>query len=249
MTCVNCGGTIEEGRRDRAPVEAKYCLKCRAERRRRAKLKYNWLPQHDTYMLDHYYGGLHQRGRVIKELMRQTGFPRWYVKRQAQRLGLTMHPDRRQWTQDELDTLDKLLGKLSAGTIAKRLKRTETSVVMKIKAIGHSRRVTEGYGIRDLELCLGEDRHKIEKWIAAGWLHDGAKGSQRHNGNGHDHHRFNEKQILNFVKSHPQEINLGKVDQMWFLDMVLLRGTELRSSCVVSKSKGNGNEEAETTLW
>jgi len=31
MTCVNCGGTIEEGRRDRAPVEAKFCLKCRAQ--------------------------------------------------------------------------------------------------------------------------------------------------------------------------------------------------------------------------
>jgi hypothetical protein len=33
----------------------------------------------------------------------------------------------------------KLLGKVSATTIAKRLKRTETSVVMKVKSIGHSR--------------------------------------------------------------------------------------------------------------
>jgi hypothetical protein len=139
MTCLSCTSTIEEGRRDRSPIEAKYCLKCRADRRRRAKLKYNWLPQHDTYMRAHYHGGLHQRGRVIKELARQTGFPRWYIKRQAQRLGLTMHPDRRSWTPLELDTLDKLRGKVSAGTIATRLKRTETSVVMKIKAIEHSR--------------------------------------------------------------------------------------------------------------
>lgn len=242
MTCVNCGDTIEEGRRDRAPIEAKYCLKCRAERRRRAKLKYNWLPQHDAYMLVHYHGGLHQRGRVIRELMRQTGFPRWYVKRQAQRLGLTMHPDRRPWTDQELDTLDKLLGKVSAATIAERLKRTETSVVMKIKALGHSRRVSEGYTIRDLELCLGEDHHKIQKWIAAGWLHNGLHGTRANNGNGDEVHHFSEKQILNFIKAHPQEISLGKVDQMWFLDLVLLRGgalTEIMASNIISNTGRN----------
>ena len=230
MTCLNCGGTIEEGRKDRAPIEAKYCLKCRAERRRRARLKYNWLPQHEAYMRAHYHGGLHQRGAVIKEMARQTGFPRWYVKRQAQRLGLTMHPDRRPWTHDDLDTLDKLLGKVSAATIAKRLRRTETSVVMKVKALGHSRRITEGYAIRDLELCLGEDHRKIQKWVENGLLRDGFQGRRQHNGNGHDIHRFLEKDILNFIKCHAQEINLGKVDPIWFLDLVLLRGTEIRGN-------------------
>ena len=34
------------------------------------------------------------------------------------------------------------------------------------------------------------------------------------------------KDILNFIKRHPQEINLGKVDQTWFLDLVLLKGRE-----------------------
>ena len=191
-------------------------------------LKYNWLLQHDAYMRAHYHGGLHQRGRVIKQLARQTGFPRWYIKRQARRLGLTMHSDRRPWMQQELHTLDKLLGKVSAATIAKRLKRTETSVVMKIKALGHSRRVTEGYTIRDLELCLGEDHHKIQKWIANGWLRNGQQGPHRHKGNGCDIHRLLEKDIIDFIKKHPQEINLGKVDQLWFLDLVILRGCEFR---------------------
>jgi len=213
MFCQQCGRKIEEGRNSRAPVLAKFCLKCRSERRRRHSLKYIWLPQHDAYMRTHCYGGLHQRGRVISVLMRQTSFPRWYIKRQARRLGLTMHPDRRPWTQEELDTLDKLPGKVSAATIAKRLKRTETAVVMKVKALGHSRRVTEGYTMRDLEECLGEDHHKIQKWIANGLLRDHT-GTKRHNGNGHKTHRFREKDILNFIKYHPQEVNLGKVDQM-----------------------------------
>ncbi len=32
------------------------------------------------------------------------------------------------------------------------------------------------------------------------------------------------------IKHHPQEINLGKVDQMWFLDVVLLKGAELHET-------------------
>ncbi len=64
------------------------------------------------------------------------GNPFGRATRQAQRLGSTLHPDRRPCAPQELD---KLLGKVSP--MAKRLKRSETSVVMKIKAIGHSRRV------------------------------------------------------------------------------------------------------------
>lgn len=141
-----------------------------------------------------------------------------------------MHPDHHPWTKEELETLERLLSKVSAATITKRLKRTETSVVMKIKALSHSRRVSEGYTMHDLEECLGEDHHKIQKWIPNGWLRDRRQGNQRHDGNGHDIHRFREKDILAFIKQHPQEINLGKVSQLWFLDLVLLRGKELRES-------------------
>jgi len=47
-----------------------------------------------------------------------------------------MHTDQRAWTPNELVILERLLGKVSATTIAKKLKRTEASVVMKIKAWG-----------------------------------------------------------------------------------------------------------------
>jgi hypothetical protein len=212
------------------------------ERRRRQNLKYAWLPQHDAYLRAHYYGGLHQRGRVIRELASQTGFPRWYIKRQARRLGLAMSQHRHPWTQEELDSLDRLLGKVSAATIAKRLKRTETSVVMKIKALGHSRRVSDGYTMRDLEECLGEDHHKIQKWIGKSWLRDRLQGTRRHDGNGNDIHRFREKDILAFIKQHPQEICLGKLDQTWFLDLVLLRGAELLGGARSHRTEDEGED-------
>jgi len=235
LKCHDCGSNIEEGRKDRAPVAARFCLKCRSGRRRRHSLKYHWLPQHEAYMRAHYHGGLHQRGRAIKELARKTGFPRWFIKRQARRLGLALHQDRRPWTEQDLDLLDRLIGKVSAGTIANRLKRTETSVVMKIKALRHSRRVSEGYTMRDLENCLGEDHHKIQKWVPNGWL-DRLQGTNRHNGNGHDIHRFRETDILDFVKKHPMEVSLGKIDQTWFLDLVRLKGTELHENHLQAKA-------------
>lgn len=46
-----------------------------------------------------------------------------------------MQPDRRPCAREELETLDRLMGKVSVVTIAKRLKRTETSVEMKINAL------------------------------------------------------------------------------------------------------------------
>ncbi len=231
MKCVICGKPIEEGRiHGQPPRLAKYCLKCRAERRRRAGVKYTWLPEHDAYLKAHYFGGLNRRFQVLTRVVRMTGLPRWYIKRQAARLGLTMKMDRRSWTQAELDRLEKLVGRVSSATIAKRLHRPESSVVNKLKRMGTSRRVRDGYTMRELELCLGEDHHKIAAWIKNGWMQDRLQGTHRHNGNSNDIHRIREKDILDFIKDHPQEINLGKVDQTWFLDLVLLKGTEVRQA-------------------
>ena len=72
----------------------------------------------------------------------------------------------------------------------------------------------------------GEDHHKIQRWVADGWLRDRLQGTRRHDGNGRDIHRFREKDILGFIRQHPLEINLGRVDAVWFLDMILLKGRE-----------------------
>jgi hypothetical protein len=163
-------------------------------------------------------------------MVRLTGTPRWYIKRQAARLGLTMHMDRRPWTHAEMKVIEKLVGRVSSATIAKRLGRPESSVVNKLKRMGTSRRVRDGYTMRELELCLGEDHRKVIGWIKSGWLQDRLQGTRRHDGNGNDIHRIREKDLLHFIKNYPQEINLGKVDQTWFLDLVLLKGREVHEA-------------------
>lgn len=187
MTCIVCGGPIEEGRRHgQPPSEAKYCLKCRAERLRdrRTISKYVWLPEYEQLLRAQYYGGRVRRFRVLNRLTRLTGLPRWYLKRQAARLGLTMHRDRKPWTMNDVDLLERLAGCVSTAAIARRLHRPENSVIAKLKRLRISRRVREGYTMRDLELCVGEGHHKIMQWIAVGWLRDHLQGTRRHAGNG-----------------------------------------------------------------
>ncbi|MBI3664345.1 MAG: hypothetical protein HY234_15015 [Acidobacteria bacterium] len=139
MICAVCGQPIEEGCQNGLPPrEAKYCLKCRAERRRRAKLKYVWRPEYGAYLRAHYFGGLKRRFRVLSQMVRMTGLPRWYIKRQAGRLGLTMHMDRRPWTEAEMRLLVGMVGLVSTATIAKRLQRPESSVVNKLKLCGRA---------------------------------------------------------------------------------------------------------------
>jgi DNA-binding CsgD family transcriptional regulator len=177
-------------------------------------------------------------------MIRLTGLPRWYIKRQAARLGLTMHTDRRPWTRAELDVLEHLVGCVSSATIAKRLGRAESSVVNKLKRMQTSRRLRNGYTMRDLEMCLGEDHHKIAGWIKNGWLQDHLQGTLRHDGNGNDIHRIREEDILNFVRNHPQEINLGKVDQTWFLDLVLLKGRDAHQAKRIRSAAATDDEVA-----
>ena len=110
--------------------------------------------------------------------------------------------------------------------------------------MGTSRRVRDGYTMRDLELCLGEDHHKIAGWIKNGWLEDRLQGTCRHNGNGNDIHRIREKDIFNFIRNHPREINLGKVDQTWFLDLVLLRGREVPEAKLTRDGNAEQNDAA-----
>lgn len=159
-------------------------LTCGTNRPRGIRPKYSWRPEYDAYLKAQYFGGLNRRFRVLNRMIRLTGLPRWYIKRQAARLGLTMHMDRKPWTRAELDVLNDLVGRVSVTTIAKRLRRPISSVTNKLKRLQISRRVRNGYTMRDLELCLGEDHHKLSGWIKNGWLRDRLQGTRRHDGNG-----------------------------------------------------------------
>ncbi len=155
MTAVMSGQGIDEAQlQNQLAREPKQCLKCGADHGRSAKPKCTWRPEYDAYLKAQYFGGLNRRFRVLNRMICLTGLPRWYIKRQAARLGLTMHMDRRPWTCAELGVLEDLVGRVSAVTIAKKLHRPVSSVVNTCKRMRISRRVRNGYTMRDLEMFL-----------------------------------------------------------------------------------------------
>jgi transposase len=104
--------------------------------------------------------------------------------------------------------------------IAKQLRRSHTSVVLKLKRMKISRRFREGYTIRELELCFGTDHHVIERWVREGRLTIQKRGTERER----DAWMVNDEQILAFVRDHPLAFRLDKVEQTWFMDLITSGG-------------------------
>ncbi|MGH7744929.1 MAG: hypothetical protein ACREQ5_09015 [Candidatus Dormibacteria bacterium] len=199
-----------------------------------SKRKHAWRSEYDAYLTDHYFGGVQRRNKILSQMVRLAGVPRRYAKRQAARLGLTMQTDRRPWNAAEMSLLEQLVWHFSSAVIAKRLRRPESSVVNKLRRLGTSRRVRDGYTIRDLELCFGENHQKIARWISNGWLPDRIRATEKQD-HGKNTHRIYEKDILTFIRRYPQEINLAKVDQLWFLDLFLSKGQEVPAAKLCRK--------------
>ena len=60
----------------------------------------------------------------------------------------------------------------------------------------------------------------MTRWIARGRLEADSRGAawgKRQNG---DSYLIREKDVRRFVLEHPSDIDLRKVDQLWFLDML-----------------------------
>src|SRR2546428_14156779 len=104
MNGVTCGEPLDGKQQQVQPSHiAQYSSACREKRDRFTKAKYVWREEYDAYLRTHYFGGLNRRFQVLNRMIRLTGLPRWYIKRQAARLGLTLHMDRKPWTASEMN--------------------------------------------------------------------------------------------------------------------------------------------------
>jgi hypothetical protein len=102
------------------------------------------------------------RGRPA-EIAAVFVWPVWVIKKRAAALGLSYPVDRKDWTAEETNFLLDHAGTRTSHWISKQLKRSETSVVLKFKRMKISRRVSDGYTLRELELCFGVDHRSIER--------------------------------------------------------------------------------------
>lgn len=219
--CSDCGNEFQAARKD---SPARFCRRCAfSPRRKRSKPpKYLWTSERDAIVRARYDGKV--KGRA-SEIAAELGFPDWAVKKRAAHLGVCYHVDRNDWTKEEERFLLDWAGDRDAAWIAKKLGRPLASVVLKFKRMKISRRVRKDtYTMTELQLCFGTDHHVIQRWIREGKLQVRKRGTARLPQQGGDTYDVRESDILAFIQSHPMAFRLDKVDQVWFLDLMLAGG-------------------------
>jgi len=209
LRCEACGQEFR-GRAGRL-----YCLGCSKLSAARRRSKYPITVEVKALLQARYDTRI--PGRVA-EIAAQLGWPAWMVKRAARLLGLT-HPapaGRRNWTLAEVAVLEKWQGLRSAKWIAERLARTETSVIVKMKRLGLSRRVRNGYSLGDVAKLFGVDIHTVSRWVKLGYLTVKAQGTARRR----DIRRASREALLAFLADHRHEYRLDKVEQGALLELL-----------------------------
>jgi hypothetical protein len=192
---------------------ASMCPECRVKVRVKKPI-YVWTPERDA-ILKARYDSRKGRAQELADLFR---WPKWVISKRVQYLGLSVPPpSRNPWTKQETEFLLQWASRRSLKWISRRLKRSETVVGLKFKRMQISRAVHEGYTLRDLELCFGMDHHYIDRWIRERKL----KVRHRDTNNENQPLQVSDEAVLEFIKKYPTAFRLDRVDQLWFLDLVL----------------------------
>ena len=185
--------------------------------------KYVFTDQVDQLIREVYLNHRNAKTRPgIRLLSKKVGMPHWALKKRARELGLVRTKEL-PWSEAEL------------GTLARYAWMSDERIRLKLKAAGHSRTVTgihlklkrmrfkhDGsfYSAYSLAQALGIDPHAVTRWIKGGHLKAKRRGTARTERQNGDIYLIHEKDVRRFILEHPTEIDLRKVDQLWFLDVL-----------------------------
>ncbi|MGE0363031.1 MAG: hypothetical protein AB7R67_20120 [Vicinamibacterales bacterium] len=212
MSCCSVCG-VDTGKRF-----ARYCDEHRWPRRGK-RPRYPLTPERRAYLLEHYDAtDLGKAARIASTL----AVPRWRVTRWAQELGLAVEARRRapDWTPADDAFLEEHLGRRHVHWIATRLNRSTTAVVVRSKRLAISRRAArEWWTATQVALGFGVDPSTVARWIRQGKLAATPFGEDHED----RHHAYQvwPADVVRFIADHQAAFSLAKVDQLWFLDLVL----------------------------
>jgi hypothetical protein len=127
-------------------------------------------------------------------------------------MGLSFN--RREWTPREDEFLADRMGVWTVRAIAQALVRSMGSVRSRAAHLALSGRVKEGYNISDLVAVLGASDGTVRGWMRRGLL--GAVQDRAGL-------RATEDAVVRFLRRHPGEYDLRRVDQTWFKSMIFRR--------------------------
>lgn len=158
------------------------------------------------------------RSNNRRELAARIGVPAWCVSRWAGELGVRRMKER-PWSEEEIALLRKYAYSRGWTWLAKKTGRTVCAVKLKAKRLRVHKIVGHGYTMRMLAELLGVDDHKVGRWIRDRKLHASRRQTDRVKVQGGDAYLITERAARNFIRDHPEEIDLRVVDKLWFIDL------------------------------
>jgi hypothetical protein len=99
------------------------------------------------------------------------------------------------------------------------------------------------YSAYSLAQALGIDPHAVTRWIKSGHLKAKFRGTARGPQQNGDSYLIQEKDVRRFILEHPTDIDLRKVDQLWFLDL-LTNGL----ACIIRECAASGSWRRELAV-
>ena len=150
--------------------------------------------------------------KCITELQRTLGVPRGAIHKWAYQLGVTRRTYQR-WTKEDLAYIEKHAASKNPQKIADYLGRSKNAVQVKMCNLGLA--VSDGYTLADVQEGMGCSHTTAIAWVKRGWLKGTRRAFDATTWN------FTDAQIRDFIRSHPEEIDLSRVDHLWFLDICL----------------------------
>jgi hypothetical protein len=158
----------------------------------------------------------------LKLLAKKLGLPDWALKKRARELGLARTKEK-PWSEPELAILARYSW-MSNERVRLKLKsagfmRTVTGIHLKLKRMKFKHDLSF-YSANGLASAFGIDSHIVSRWIRSGSLRARVRGTARGPAQNGDIYLIHEKDVRRFVIEHPSEIDLRKVDQLWFLDLI-----------------------------
>jgi hypothetical protein len=158
----------------------------------------------------------------IRMLAKKLGIPRWALRKRARKLGLARTKEL-PWSEPELEILERYAW-MSDDRIRLKLKaagysRSATGIHLKLRRM-QFKHDSSFYSANGLAQALGIDSHAVSRWIRSGHLKAKFRGTARVKQQNGDIYLIHEKAVRRFIVEHPTDIDLRKVDQLWFLDLI-----------------------------
>lgn len=186
------------------------------------KRKYRPTATIDAVIKDAYHRQRQGDRGALKAASLRLGWTRTAVSKRGAELGITRakeHP----WTSAEDDLLERF-GHLVPSGIQRQLaaagwSRSIAAIQLRLSRTRIKQNL-DGYSACGLADALGVDVHKVLRWIQSGLLRAARRGTARSNVQGGDIWWISRRQVKVFVLRSPEEIDLARVEKIWFLDLL-----------------------------